>query len=112
METSMIYEERIYKIVPGRMPDILKRFTDHAVPLFERHGIKLVGFWQTAIGPSSNELTYILAYDSLEHRERAWGAFVSDPDWIRAKAESEKNGMLVADVANRILKPTAFSPLQ
>jgi hypothetical protein len=108
----MIYEERIYKIMPGRISDILKRFTDHAVPLFERHGLKLVGFWTTAVGPSSHELTYLLAFDDLNHRERAWAAFVSDPDWIKARAESEKNGPLVADVANRILKPTAFSPLK
>ena len=108
----VIYEERIYKIVPGKMPDIMARFTNHALPLFEKHGIKLVGFWQTAIGPSSNELVYFVAYDDLGHREKAWNAFMNDPAWIEAKAKSEQNGMLVADVANRILTPTAFSPLQ
>jgi len=108
----VIYEERIYRIVPGRMPDILRRFTDHAVPLFAKHGITLVGFWQTAIGPSSNEIVYIVSYRDLAHQERAWGAFMADPAWQTAKAESEENGMLVADVANRILTPTDFSPLK
>ena len=108
----MIYEERIYKIMPGRLPDILNRFTNHAVSLFEKHGFQLVGFWQAVVGPSSRELTYLLAFDDLNHRERAWDAFMSDPAWIEAKAESERNGPLVADVANRILKPTPFSPIQ
>ena len=108
----MTYEERVYKIMPGRMPDIMNRFTNHALPLFEKHGIKLVGFWQTVIGPSSNELVYVVAYDDLSHRERAWNAFMNDPAWMEAKAKSEQNGMLVADVANRILTPTTFSPLQ
>ena len=108
----MIYEERIYKIMPGRLPDILNRFTNHAVSLFEKHGFQLVGFWQTVVGPSSHELTCLLAFDDLNHRERAWDAFMSDPAWIEAKAESERNGPLVADVANRILKPTPFSPIQ
>ena len=108
----MIYEERIYKIMPGRLPDILNRFTNHAVSLFEKHGFQLVGFWQTVVGPSSHELTYLLAFDDLNQRERAWDAFMSDPAWIEAKAESERNGPLVADVANRILKPTPFSPIQ
>lgn len=108
----MIYEERIYKIMPGRLPDILNRFTNHAVSLFEKHGFQLVGFWQTVVGPSSHELTYLLAFDDLNHRERAWDAFMSDPAWIEAKAESERNGPLVADVANRILTPTPFSPIQ
>ena len=44
--------------------------------------------------------------------EKAWDEFMSDPVWIEAKAESERNGPLVADVANRILKPTPFSPIQ
>lgn len=108
----MIYEERIYKIMPGRLPDIMARFTDHAVPLFEKHGLQLVGFWQTVVGPSSHEVTYLLAFDDLNQRERAWDAFINDPDWIKAKAASEQNGALVADVANRILKPAAFSPLK
>lgn len=108
----MIYEERVYKIMPGRMADIKNRFAEVTMRLFERHGIKVIGFWQPVFGPSMNELYYIVAYEDLAHRERAWHAFVNDPEWIQAKAESEKNGQLVADVANRILKPTEFSPLQ
>lgn len=108
----MIYEERIYKIMPGRIPDILKRFTDHALPLFERHGMKMVGFWSTHIGPSNHDLVYLMAYESLDERDRQWAAFVADPDWIKAKAESEANGPLVASVENKILKPAAFSPLR
>ena len=108
----MIYEERIYKIMPGRVPDILDRFTDHALPLFEKHGMELVGFWQTVIGPSNHELTYLLAFEDANHRDRAWAAFMADPAWIKAKAESEANGVLVAEVANRMLAPTPFSPLQ
>ena len=86
----MIYEERIYKIMPGRVPDILDRFTNHAVPLFQKHGMKLVGFWQTAVGPSNHELTYLLAFDDANHRDRAWAAFMADPAWIKAKADSGK----------------------
>ncbi len=108
----MIYEERIYKIMPGRVPDILNRFTHHAVPLFEKHGMMLVGFWQTVVGPSNHELTYLLAFDDAAHRDRAWAAFMADPAWIEAKTDSETNGPLVADVSNRILAPVPFSPLQ
>jgi hypothetical protein len=108
----MIYEERRYKIVPGRMPAILRRFEQHTVSFFRRHGMCLVGFWTTVIGPSSNEITYILAFNDLAHREAAWKAFLSDQEWISLRAESEKDGMIVADVASRILAPTPFSPLQ
>ena len=74
--------------------------------------MSLIGFWQTVVGPSNHELTYLLAFEDTAHREMAWATFMSDPAWIKAKAESEINGPLVADVANRILAPVSFSPLQ
>ena len=107
----MIYEYRAYYIVPGRMPDIQRRFTDVTMGLFTKHGIRVVGFWETVIG-ESNELVYICAYDDLAHRERAWSAFMADPAWLAAKKSSEAAGPLVERVVNKIRRPTAFSPLQ
>ena len=107
----MIYEYRVYHIAPGKMPDINARFTNHTMNLFEKHGIRVVGFWQTAIG-DSDELTYLCQFDDLAHRTRAWEAFAADPDWSMARAESEKDGPLVAKVTNTILTPTPYSPLK
>jgi hypothetical protein len=107
----MIYEYRAYYAMPGRMPDIQKRFADVTMRLFQKHGIKVVGFWETVIG-ESNELVYICAYDDLAHRERVWQAFLADPEWQAAKKASELNGPLLERVVNKIWRPTAFSPLQ
>jgi hypothetical protein len=93
------------------MPDIQKRFNDVTMRLFARHGIKVVGFWDTVIG-ESNELVYICAFDDLAHRQRAWAAFLADPEWQEAKKQSEMNGPLVERITNKIWKPTPFSPLQ
>jgi hypothetical protein len=107
----MIYEYRAYYVMPGRMPDIQKRFNDVTMRLFAKHGIKVVGFWDTIIGDTS-ELTYICAFDDLAHRQRAWDSFVADPEWQEAKKQSELNGPLVERVVNKIWRPTKFSPLQ
>ena len=107
----MIYEYRAYYAVPGRMPDIQKRFNDVTMRLFDKHKIKVVGFWETVIG-ESNELVYICAFDDVAHRERAWKAFLADPDWQAAKRTSEANGPLVERVVNKIWRPTSFSPIQ
>ena len=107
----MIYEYRAYYAVPGRMPDIVKRFNDVTMRLFDKHKIKVVGFWQTLIG-ESDELVYICAFDSLEARQKAWDSFQADPEWQSARKASEMNGPLVARVVNKIWKPTAFSPIQ
>jgi hypothetical protein len=107
----MIYEYRAYYIMPGRMPDIQKRFADVTMRLFAKHGIKVVGFWEPVIG-ESNELVYICAYEDLSARERVWKAFMADPEWQTARKESELNGPLVQRVVNKIWRATSFSPLQ
>ena len=107
----MIYEYRAYYIMPGRMPDIQRRFAEVTMRLFKKHGIDVVGFWEPVIG-ESNELVYICAYEDLAHRERAWKAFVADPEWQAAKKASEANGQLVERFVNKIWRPTSFSPLQ
>ena len=108
----MIHELRIYKVMPGRMPAMLKRFETKTLAIWDRMGIRQVGFWTTLIGPSHLELTYLLAWESLGERERKWTAFQADPEWLAAWAESEKDGLIVASVANSILAPTKFSALQ
>ena len=90
----MIYEYRAYYVMPGRMPDIQRRFADVTMKLFAKHGIRVVGFWDTVIG-ESDELVYICAFDDLAHRQRAWSAFLSDPEWQAAKKSTEANGPLV-----------------
>jgi len=107
----MIYEYRAYYAMPGRMPDLQRRFAEITLNLFKKHGIRVVGFWETVIG-ESNELVYICAYDDLAHRQRAWSAFMADPEWQAARKATEANGPLVERVVNKIWRPTAFSPLQ
>ena len=107
----MVYEMRYYQVVPGRLPALNARFQNHTCKLFEKHGIKVIGFWEAYIG-TSNVLNYLLAFDSLAHREKAWDAFQSDPEWIEARANSEQDGPIVAQVRAEIWKATPYSPMQ
>ena len=77
----MIYELRVYQPVPGQMPKLLARFRDNVLPIWERHGIRPIGFWTTLVGESSNELTYMLPWGSLADRETRWTTFQNDPAW-------------------------------
>jgi hypothetical protein len=109
----MIYELRTYHCAPGRLPAILKRFDKVTCRLFEKHGIKQVGYWTVAIGASSNDLVYMLAWDSLADRDAKFAAFAADPEWIEARAASEADGgPIVASITNTILHPTSFSALK
>ena len=105
----MIYELRIYRSVPGRMPALLSRFQNHTLRIWEKHGIRQAGFWTTLVGESSQQVTYMLAWDSMAEREKRWKAFLADPEWLTTSAATEKDGPLVQDIRNELLVPTAFS---
>jgi hypothetical protein len=108
----MIHELRIYRTLPGRLPNLLARFQNHTLRIWEKHGIRQAGFWTTLVGESNNELTYLLAWESLAEREAKWSAFMADPEWLAARSESEKDGPIVATFSNQILTPTAFSAVK
>lgn len=108
----MIYELRVYRCVPGRLPALLKRFDTITLKLWEKHGIRQAGFWTTVIGESNQDLYYLLAWESLAEREEKWAAFASDPEWLEKRAETEKDGAIVASVRNEILQPTGFSAVK
>ena len=108
----MLYELRTYSAMPGRMPDLHKRFAEITLGLFAKHHIQVVGFWTNEIGGSNDQLLYILAYESLADREQKWNAFLGDTERVAKFAETEKNGPLVRRLTAQILKPTPYSPMQ
>jgi hypothetical protein len=108
----LIYEQRIYSCIPGRLPALLRRFEEKTLALWQKHGIRQAGFWTVVIGDGNNDLHYLLAWESLAERERKWGTFMTDPEWIAARANSEKDGPIIANVKSTILQPTAFSAVK
>ena len=108
----MLYEMRVYRAVPGRLPAVMKRFETITLELWKKHGIRQAGFWTTIVGESNQDLTYMLAWDSMAEREQKWNAFQSDPEWIAKRADTEKDGAIVANIANSFLQPTSFSSVK
>jgi len=108
----MIYEIRVYRCVPGRLPALNNRFATITLKLWEKHGIKQAGFWTTLVGESNQDLTYLLAWESLADRDKKWAAFQADPEWIAKRAETEKDGPIVQNVSNQLLVPTAYSSVK
>jgi len=108
----MIYELRVYHAVPGRLPDLLKRFDTITLKIWERHKIEQAGFWTVLVGDSNQALYYLLKWESLADRETKWNKFQADPEWHQKRAETEKNGAIVARVSNSFLTPTSFSSVK
>jgi hypothetical protein len=99
----------VYDAVAGKLPALHNRFANHTIKLFAKHGMENIAYWTEAVG-TSNRLVYMLGYADLGAREKGWAAFVEDPEWQRARAESEKNGPLVRVSRHAILRLTPYSP--
>ena len=108
----MIHELRVYYCAPGKLPDLNKRFQNVTLKLWDKHGFRQVGFWTVLIGAHSNALYYLLEWESLAEREKCFAAFGADPEWLAARAESEKNGPILTHLDSSILSPTAYSKLK
>jgi hypothetical protein len=108
-----VFELRIYKTFPGKLDDLHKRFREHTCKLFQKHGIELVGFWVPTEGEEAqNTLIYLVAFPSKEAQATAWKAFRDDPEWIKARDESHKNGVIVEKVESKNLKAVDYSPIK
>ena len=105
----MIYELRIYDAAPGKLAAINRRFNDHTMGLFARHGIEVTGFWEHADG-ADGQLIYICAFADHAAMDAAWEAFRADPEWIAVKAASEVDGELVAHITSIVMTRTPYAP--
>jgi hypothetical protein len=107
-EFGYLLELRTYQAAPGKLDALLARFRDHTVKLFEKHGMINVAYW-VPVDNKDSRLVYLLAYRDRQSRDASWKAFMEDPDWTKAAADSETDGKLVAKVDSVFLKPTDFS---
>ena len=109
--SGAVYELRIYHAYEGKLDDLLTRFREHTTRLFEKHGIKNVGYWTPTDDPLKGKtLIYVVAHPSREAATANWKAFVEDPEWISVRDKSEANGKLVEKVDSTFMVLTDFSP--
>lgn len=109
--SSRVYELRVYHAAPGKLEDLLARFRDHTMKIFERHGMDSVAYWTPMDEPDKNKtLIYILRHPSREAAEANWKSFRDDPEWKSVKEKSEANGPLVEKVDSTFMALTDFSP--
>ncbi|MCW5552359.1 MAG: NIPSNAP family protein [Verrucomicrobiae bacterium] len=111
---SRCFELRTYYAAPGKFEAMNARFRDHTCKLFKKHGMELVGFWipEDKDKGAENTMVYIVAHKSRAEAKKSWAAFVNDPEWKKARDESEANGKLVDKVESVYLSATDYSPMK
>ena len=110
----MIYELRTYRCVPGGMATLHQLMEELAVPVFEKVGMTFVGAWNPEVGGDTNSLVYLLGYEDMAAREKAWDAFFDDPQWKESFPGYAKafGGPIVASTDSLFLKPAGYSGLK
>lgn len=105
------YELRTYVAVPGKLDALLTRFREHAVALFEKHGMTNIGFWVASDddGKPTETLVYLVAHESREAAKKSWESFWADPEWTAVRTNGEQ---VTASATSMFLDPAAFSGLR
>lgn len=111
LAATAVYELRVYHTYEGKLNDLLTRFREHTMQIFEKHGMTNIAYWTPTDDPLKGKtLFYVIAHASREAATSNWQAFRDDPEWKSVQAKSEANGKLVEKVDSTFLTLTDFSP--
>ena len=111
--SSKVFELRTYTAPEGKLSDLHKRFRDHTMRIFQKHGMTNVIYLSPTDAPlSQNTLVYLLSHQSREAAKKSWADFAADPEWKKVSAESQVNGRIVEKVESVFLQPTDYSPMK
>lgn len=111
--SARVFELRTYTAPDGKLADLHKRFRDHTLRIFQKHGMTNVVYLSPQDAPQSQHtLVYLLAHSSREAAKKSWDAFRNDPEWKKVASESQVNGPIVAKVESMFLDPTDYSPMK
>ncbi len=108
---NRVFELRIATVANKEKLNVLMdRFRGGELKLWERHGMKGVGFWVPTDSPKSeNTLIYILAHEDRKKADESWEKFRSDPEWL-AFPKTPDLGPVTVD--RTFMAPVDFSAIR
>ena len=110
---ARVFEIRTYHCLPGRLEALHKRFREHTMKIFEKHGMTNVGYWVPQDSPAhESTLIYVISHPSREAAKANWAAFSADPEWKKVSEDSQKDGKIVERVESVFVDATDYSPIQ
>ena len=102
----MIVDVRTYTLIPRKLTKYVEIFEKHGLPVMKRHGLYLLGYYVSYIGPL-NQVVHLWRYDNLADMEKKRAARDADPDWGEFLSLTE--GMLLVQ-EDKVMRPASFSP--
>ena len=104
----MIVEERTYHVFTGKLSEVVRMYEDEGTHIQQRILGNLIGAFTVDVG-SLSSIVQLWGYGSYAERERRRAELQADEGWKEFLARLQP---LLHTQENRILVPTAFSPLK
>lgn len=104
----MIIDERTYTCHPGKVKAFLEVYERLAKPIQWPIVGDPIGFFVTEVG-TLNQVVHLWRYDSMGAREQLRAKVAAAPNWSDYLDAATP---LLVRMENRILVPTAFSPMK
>ncbi len=104
----MIYDFRMYTLKPGATPEYRAGVKELSLPIRQRHGVTLAGWYWSEIG-ALNQVVHIWAFDDLKHLKEAKEAVAADPEWTGTYVPRVR-GLLVAQ-NTYLMNTSEFGPV-
>ena len=104
----MILEERDYHVFTGKLNEVVAMYENEGIALQQKHLGRFIGAFTTDVGALST-YTSMWGYDSYAEREERRAHLQADERWQDFLARLQP---LLHTQQNRILVPTAFSPIR
>lgn len=113
-DPARIFELRTYHSPTWRQLRALhERFAGPEIKIFHRTGVHPILYSSTVVGANMPNLTYVIPFESLAAREKAWAAFGADPEWVKVRKESvEKHGQISSVIQIALYKAAPYSPVR
>jgi len=113
-KTPRVFELRVYH-APTRwqLLKLHERFAGPEIRIFHRVGVHPILYTSTIFGQNMPNLTYLIPFDDLAARDKAWTAFGADPEWIKVRKESiDRSGQISLWSQMSLYRGTPYSPVR
>jgi hypothetical protein len=108
-----VFEIRTYHTLPGRLDALQKRFRDHTLKMFEKHGMTNVAYWVPQDSPAKETtLIYVISHASRDAAKANWATFIADPYWKKIAADSQVDGKIIVRIVSVYMAATEYSPIK
>jgi len=109
---SRVYEVRTYESHSRKYgKKKIEMFNEGGeIEIFRSSKLRPVFFAETIVGSMMPNLTYMLAFDSMDNREKYWDTFRNHPAWLKLRQDSQYKDT-VSNITDIILRPQSYSQI-